>query len=133
MFDYHIHSHFSIDSKMNMEEIIKIAITKELKEICCTDHIDLDFFYKDMAFEFDPRLYFQEFKRLKDRYSSKITLKSGVEIGLQPHLLKRYEKIVTAYSFDFILASVHSVENVSLTKKDLVVKYGAPELWQKYL
>ncbi|QOR34149.1 histidinol-phosphatase HisJ family protein [Clostridium sp. 'deep sea'] len=132
MFDYHIHSHFSIDSKMKMEEIIKIAITKQLKEICCTDHIDLDFFYKERPFEFDPSLYFKEFKRLKEIYSSKVTIRSGVEIGLQPHLLERYQKIVTSYNFDFILASVHSVENVSLTKKDLVVKYGATELWQRY-
>ena len=40
--DYHIHSNFSVDSKLEMEEIIQQAINLGLDEICFTDHVDYD-------------------------------------------------------------------------------------------
>lgn len=36
--DYHMHSHYSGDCKMALEDIVKKAISMELKEIAITDH-----------------------------------------------------------------------------------------------
>ncbi|MBQ7287966.1 MAG: PHP domain-containing protein, partial [Candidatus Gastranaerophilales bacterium] len=38
--DYHIHTTYSEDSTINMEECVKHAINLKLNEICFTDHID---------------------------------------------------------------------------------------------
>ena len=40
MFDYHIHSQLSFDSKEAPIEICRAAVANGLKEICFTDHYD---------------------------------------------------------------------------------------------
>ena len=46
--DYHVHSHFSGDCEMIMEEAILKAIALGLNEIAFTDHVDYD--YPDLSF-----------------------------------------------------------------------------------
>ena len=41
--DYHLHSSFSGDSRADMEEMIQKAISLGLKNICFTEHMDLNF------------------------------------------------------------------------------------------
>ena len=38
--DYHIHTNYSPDSNIDMEECVILAINLKLDEICFTDHID---------------------------------------------------------------------------------------------
>ena len=40
--DYHVHTAFSCDSEVPMEEMIKTGINKGLTEIAFTDHVDFD-------------------------------------------------------------------------------------------
>lgn len=40
--DYHIHSRFSGDSREDLDEILKKAISLGLKEIAITDHLEKD-------------------------------------------------------------------------------------------
>lgn len=42
MYDFHIHSNFSIDSKAQMESVVQAAIEKNMKSICFTDHVDFE-------------------------------------------------------------------------------------------
>lgn len=39
--DYHMHSCYSFDGKMSLENIIQESIRKGIKEIAVTDHIEL--------------------------------------------------------------------------------------------
>ncbi|MBM7614860.1 histidinol-phosphatase HisJ family protein [Alkaliphilus hydrothermalis] len=114
MFDYHVHTTFSPDAKSPMEEVIKSGIEKNLKEICFTDHIDYDWDGKgnDIRFDFDS--YFKTIDGFKEKYKDRISIKQGVEFGLQPHLIEKYQAVSRKYDFDFILCSVHS-----LRKEDL--------------
>ena len=41
MYDFHLHSNFSVDCKVPPEDMVKEAIKMGLKAICFTDHIDL--------------------------------------------------------------------------------------------
>ena len=41
--DYHMHTHNSGDSDAPMEDMIKSAIDKGLKQICFTEHQDEDY------------------------------------------------------------------------------------------
>ena len=45
--DYHMHSHNSGDSNASMEDMIKQAISLNLKQICFTEHYDPDFVYPE--------------------------------------------------------------------------------------
>ena len=50
--DYHVHTAFSCDSEVPMEEMIKTGINKGLTEIAFTDHVD-----------FDPRYPFTDYNK----------------------------------------------------------------------
>ena len=62
LFDYHMHTNFSADSKYTMEEMCEAAIEKNLDEIAITDHHDID--YQDDSIEFllDKVNYLKEIK-----------------------------------------------------------------------
>ncbi len=69
---------------------------------------------KDWIFEFDLKEYDKKIKEVQERYRNQIRIKKGVEIGLQPHILQRYEDMMEQEQFDFVICSLHATE-----KKDL--------------
>jgi histidinol-phosphatase (PHP family) len=132
MFDYHMHSDFSADCDTPMENTIEKAIELGLKEICFTDHIDYDYPDKDWVFEFDMSAYDRKIRAVQEKYADRITIKKGVEIGLQPHLLKRYEKLVKENKFDFIICSLHTAENKDLHSGDFFTGKTIDEAFEGY-
>lgn len=116
--DYHVHTSYSLDSKYPMEEVIKDAIAKGIDEICFTDHVDLGIFYDGK--ETTISSYDQYFKDIRE-YSLKypeIAIKTGLEFGMQTHTIQRYEQLFKSYPFDFIIMSVHEIDNKELWTYD---------------
>ncbi|MBE5962825.1 MAG: histidinol-phosphatase HisJ family protein [Lachnospiraceae bacterium] len=118
--DFHMHSCFSSDSDSKMEDMVKGAIDKGLKTICFTDHYD--FMYPALGepkwdFIFSIPDYFNSVQALKERYQKQIEIRCGVELGLrnEPDLRQEvksfYDKLTTAYPFDFIIGSTHVLES----------------------
>lgn len=111
--DYHVHSQFSSDSSTPMEDMIEKAIGLGLERICFTDHMDYDFpVTSTYTFVFEPKDYFQKLSELKNRYEGKIKILQGIELGLQPHLGSRYQKLLQDYHFDFMIGSTHLVNQL---------------------
>lgn len=131
--DYHLHSNFSPDSDMTMEEAIKKAIKVGLNDIAFTDHIDIDWPHSDYNFDvFDLDLYFKEINFLKEKYKDQISIKAGIEVGLQPHVLDETSKVVDTYPFDFVIASIHIIDRMDpyigeyfdgINKEESIIKY----------
>ena len=114
MFDFHMHTNFSPDASMTMQEAIESSIKKNLKEICFTDHVDYDYDGENSNFCIDYNEYFNEIGNLREVYKDKIRLRTGVEFGMQPHLFDRYTKDMINNPFDFIICSIHSVAKTDL-------------------
>lgn len=111
--DYHVHSEFSSDSTAPMEEMVEAAIRQGLKRLCFTDHMDYDYPQVDKySFIFDPLLYIKKLEQLKAKYSGKIELLTGIEMGLQPHIASKMQALHDSYPFDFIIGSSHVVDGV---------------------
>ena len=112
-YDYHMHSNFSNDSKAAMEDMIKKSIDLGLKEICFTDHVDYD-----VDTDYGPPIildeYFDKIEFFKNKYKDKISIKKGIELGLQKQIVNQCSEVVNNHPFDFIICSIHSIE-----KKDL--------------
>ncbi|MGX8833496.1 histidinol-phosphatase HisJ family protein [Amedibacillus sp. YH-ame6] len=122
--DYHVHSEFSDDSIYPMEEVICDAINKGLDEICFTEHVDYgvkvdwdsgeEIVYRNnepMA-NVDYPKYFEKIELLKKQYEESIVIKTGMEFGIQQHTINQYEKLFNKYQFDFIIFSVHQIQNL---------------------
>lgn len=113
--DYHIHTHHSGDSNAPMNEVIEASIERGLDEICFTDHLDLDYpeEYDDLPpepFNLDIEAYREEYLKYKEKYQDKISVKFGIEIGMQPQVAQENSRIVKENDFDFVIASIHLVD-----------------------
>ncbi|MUK89791.1 histidinol-phosphatase HisJ family protein [Ornithinibacillus sp. L9] len=114
MFDYHIHSNFSADCETPMEKTIEKAIEIGLKEICFTEHIDYEYPDPTIDFELNFKDYECKIREVQQQYRNKISIKKGVEIGVQPYLLDNYRSTIVEEQFDFIICSMHTVEKKAL-------------------
>ncbi|MDF2531302.1 MAG: histidinol-phosphatase [Clostridia bacterium] len=120
MFDYHVHTHYSNDCTFDMESYILPAIEKGLKGICFTDHVDIEYPSASIEFELDYSKYAREIKRLKDRYNGKLEIFTGIEFGMQPHILETDKAFFQDKSFDYILGSIHTADRKELYGGDFL-------------
>lgn len=109
--DCHLHSSFSGDSETPMEEMIRKGISLGLKTMCFTEHQDFD--YPDSPegpgsiFLLNTDSYLYDLARLKEKYAGQIRLLFGVELGLQPEVMRQNAVYARSYDFDFIIGSSH--------------------------
>lgn len=128
--DYHVHTEFSDDSVYCMEDVVLDAIQMGMNEICFTDHVDygikrdyddpLGIEYRrggpgepeqmEMA-NVDYKMYERTIHKLRYYYEDRISIKMGLEFGMQTHTFPQYEALFAKYPFDFIILSVHQVED----------------------
>ena len=108
--DYHLHTSFSEDSDTPMEDMIRAAIGLGLKEICFTEHLDLDYPKDCGSFLLDLDAYTDRLLSLRKNYKDVISIRLGLEMGMQAHLGEAYARIAGQYPFDFLIASQHLVE-----------------------
>lgn len=136
--DQHTHCNFSTDSDATPESMVLGAVEKRMTHLCLTDHMDLDYpgtTKEKPLFEFDPADYFAALTPLKETYKDKLYLGIGIELGLRPgrsDLNAQMHKLLSDYSFDFVLGSVHLLDNddpyyesywKNRTAKDILSKY----------
>lgn len=133
--DYHLHSEFSDDSRAPLEAQIERAIALGLDELCFTDHVDYGI-KRDWD---DPRgiawrggdgissgseekeplanvnypEYFAKLARMRATYGDRITIRAGLEFGIQSTTTDAYERLFAKYQheLDFVLFSMHQVDN----------------------
>ncbi len=136
--DQHTHCSFSTDSEASPEAMIQGAIEKGITHLCLTDHMDLDYpgtTTETPLFEFSAADYFKTLSSLKEACQSKLQLGIGIELGLRPgraDLNNQMNQLLQDYSFDFVLGSVHLLDNddpyyetywAGRTAKDILCKY----------
>lgn len=136
--DYHVHTAYSDDSRYAMEQVAIDAIGKGIEELCFTDHVDYGVKW-DWDETPDPEVlarhknpggvhknsrnvdypeYYKEVTHLQQVYGDKIRLKLGMEFGVQQYTIPRYEKLFKQYPFDFIILSVHQVDDLEFWNQD---------------
>lgn len=121
--DYHVHTDYSDDSDYPMEDVVKDAIRLGMDEICFTDHVDygakVDWdsgeeipYCNGLAMvNVDYPAYVEEIRSLRERYGGRLAIKMGLEFGMQKHTIPQFEALYRRYPFDFIILSVHQIED----------------------
>ncbi|MBE6890625.1 MAG: histidinol-phosphatase HisJ family protein [Ruminococcaceae bacterium] len=127
--DFHVHTTFSADSKADMEEYVKRAISKKIQRVCFTDHVDLN--KNDNGYNFyAPDRYFAIFNKLKEKYKDSIELYSGIEFG-EPHVYTDIFKQLSVLPYDYIIGSIHWIGNF-FPCEEVRAKYSAKEFYTWY-
>ena len=114
--DCHMHTEFSTDSEAPVRAMAEAALARGLEAICITDHYDKDYppvpDVEGTAFLFDPGRYFPALADVRGEYAGKLAVRTGIEIGLQPHLGEFYSEFISKYPFDFVIGSVHLINGM---------------------
>lgn len=132
--DFHTHTSFSSDGKASPEEQIEKAISLGMKKICITDHHDIGYPNEHgLSFTIDPCEYTARLRQLREKYSGKIGVLIGVELGLQPNLTKELGEFVSAHDFDFVIGSTHLVGGEDPCFSDFFETNSESEAVEKYL
>ncbi len=122
--DYHMHSKYSCDGKMEISTMCDLAIERGFSEIAITDHVDISSdlpydYYRDLEAtggdecQMDIVGLYKELAEKQEFYKGKLVLRAGAELG-QPHVNPAAgEAFVNDYGsvLDFVLGSVHAMEN----------------------
>lgn len=135
--DYHVHTAFSDDSNYDMEQVIKDAVKLNIDELCFTDHVDYGIkkdwdepgkmIYriggsgepKKMALaNVDYPKYYETIAKLQSKYKDQIKIKLGLEFGMQRHTIHKYDSLFKCYPFDFIILSVHQINDQEFWTND---------------
>src|SRR3954464_15411351 len=79
VFDYHVHSTFSIDCSIPMVDSCRAAISAGITEIAFTDHVD--HVPTDMGYGYyRPEAYFESLEGARSEYGDRLTILAGAEV-----------------------------------------------------
>lgn len=106
--DYHVHTYYSDDSECPMEEMVNKALQIGLDEIAFTEHVDYGV-KTDLNCDYEK--YFEELAQMKQKYEGKISIRKGIEFGVQSHTIPLFQKDYETYAFDFIILSNHQIND----------------------
>lgn len=144
MFDYHLHSEYSDDSWYDMEQVVIDAIAKGLKEICFCDHVDygvkLDWddprparlYHGEEVRNVNYPDYFSRIEMLQKKYSGQITIRKGLEFGIQMHTIHEFNKLIDNYPMDFVLLSIHQINDKEFWLNDYQTGKSVLEIYEGY-
>lgn len=108
--DCHTHSDLSFDGDNSPEEMVKAAVSRGIKHLAITDHVEIDCF-DDPEYSF-PKTVTEAAKllpALKNRYNGEIDLIWGVELGQPLHNIELTTRLLAENDYDFIIGSCHAV------------------------
>lgn len=120
--DYHIHSYFSKDSKLNPEKLIQKAIDLNYSQIAFTDHLEFLFpewsFHEDVSYSEN----YNFFSDLKAKYADRINILRGIEIGEYYKTTSQVKDYFGDLKPDLVLGSIHTL----FPKKDISLPFEQP-------
>jgi len=126
MFDCHLHTTFSTDSKMKIEEVIERCNSLNIGAII-TEHMDLNF-PRPNEFIFDAEKYLEEYEKYR---SDKLLL--GFEMGMRLDCIKENKALTEKHNFDYVIGSIHLVNNIDIYGAELYRNRSKTEAYEEYL
>ncbi len=130
--DQHMHCNFSGDSDALPEDMIKAGIAHGLSGICFTDHLDYDYPEEPNIFLLDFDNYFKVLSDLKEKYADKISINTGIELGLQTQVAGQNLAVAQKYPFDFIIGSSHVVNHMDPYYPEFFAGRDEDEAYMEY-
>jgi histidinol-phosphatase (PHP family) len=138
LIDYHTHHVRCGHASGELEEYVRQAIKIGLDEIGLSDHMPLihvnpDDYWPGMAMSKDefPK-YVEECLQLKEKYRSDISIKVGVEGDYIEGYEEEIEKLLSSYPFDYIIGSVHFLEEWDISDHRQLDGWKGKDVYQVY-
>ena len=144
--DYHVHCIFSDDSWYSPDQVAEDAWRQNLDEICFTDHVDYgikpdwtDLYSAkilcgERMLNVDYDAYFPHIVELRERWAGRLSIKCGLEFGVQTHTIPQYNALWERWGeqLDFTLLSIHEVGDAEFWTGDFQKGRSQEEYNQAY-
>lgn len=125
MIDYHIHTNHSVDAQGTLKEYAEQALKLGLKEICITNHCELDPARNDNLIRLENEnlplnrgnllILAEETSRLKDYYKKKgLKIRFGLEVGYFSGVTRRLKEIIYGLKLDYLLTGIHCLDHICI-------------------
>lgn len=128
--DMHTHSIHSFDGNDSCLALCDSAYQKGTLALAITDHCDID--GEDINVDTLCQSQLADIEECSRKYHKKLKVLKGLEIGQGIYRREETERLLDTYSYDFILGSLHNLEN----KQDFYFldysKYDVYSLLGKY-
>ncbi len=120
--DYHLHTDFSHDGEAPLEAMCEAALSRGLKEICFTEHLDLDSDEPGGA-ALDWTRYVAAVAEARTRYAGRLTIRLGAEFDFRRAYGPDLGLMLACRPMDFAIGSVHWAAGHRLYR----LRKGVPE------
>ncbi len=137
--DYHFHTYLSPDASNSLEEMADAAYNAGLSEICVTDHCDeghcsdISKDGQNFDFSYNEEKSFKQYLSISREIKNKINILYGIELGEPCQNLKRAEEILSNNNFDFVIGSLHNLDNMPDFWSIDYSNYDIDKLFLRYL
>lgn len=114
--DYHLHCSISPDSGEDIRTMCESAIERGLDEVMFTDHFEF-FHSKDHSKVFNDSYLERQHDLVmetREEYRGRLFVGYGIEMGQSRLQAGWASSILSSYPFDFVLSSVHKIDDVDL-------------------
>lgn len=141
--DLHVHTTYCGHARGTLIEMVQSAIYLDMREIGFTGHFPYpEGFIEPVSNCVITDKVFPQFVSevigLQERYKEKIMIRLAAEVDYIPQYVTETKKMIQTYSFDYIMGSVHVIENVQVDySEDMLSEHldqlgGVDQLWEKY-
>lgn len=121
MYDFHMHSEHSIDSKQPLEGIVERCLELGLEGFAVTDHANMRSQFKysmtDMIAD-----SIRDLAGIREKYKGQLRVFTGVECADHPDYPEIYHQVMALGEYDVVLGSVHTVPFENWCKDQVFAK-----------
>ncbi len=122
--DYHMHTPLCGHAIGEPSEYVEQALRVGLEEIGFSDHAPL-VAYEDARYTMNASqlpLYHSMIEAVQKKYAS-FTIKIGLEADYVPGFEEKTRKMLSSYPYDFVIGSVHFIENWAFDDPDQKLRW----------
>jgi histidinol-phosphatase (PHP family) len=134
VFDYHVHSTFSVDCVVPMEASCRAAVAAGVTEIAFTDHVDHEPTDPGYGY-YRPDDYLREVDEVRAQFAGELTVLRGAEIDFNERIADQVERFVNTYGdrYDFVIGSVHYGDEDAMIFPDYFAERTLDDVFLPYL
>ena len=134
--DLHNHTTLCRHATGSMEEYITLAVQKKIDVFGFSCHAPMAFDEAYRMSKDELPSYCEKIESLKTRYQGQIQILCGLEVDYISNKEYLIESQVLEYPFDYLIGSVHFLDNWGFDNPEFIGKYAEiniEECWEKYL